>query len=73
MRLCLIFCALALAACGRDTVASVYVPADLLAPAPGWTGPPPATERALILAAAAEKRGREQANAQLAAIAQIVE
>ena len=70
-----IICALLLASCGPETrpiPAQAMIPADLLAPCPGWEGTPPATEGQLVDAAAAEKRGRERCNAQLAAIHQIV-
>lgn len=72
MRLCLIICAALLTACGRAEPVAPYVPADLLRTAPGWRGAPPATEGQLVDAAAAEKRGRELANARIEAIAQIV-
>lgn len=77
MRHCLIICALALSACGADkppstVVVRSHVPADLLRPCGGWNGPVPATEGQLILAAAAEKRGRLCANAKIEATAQIV-
>lgn len=49
------------------------VPADLLRPAPGYSGPVPRTEGQLSDALIAEARGRRQANAQLAAIAEILE
>lgn len=65
MRLCLIICAMALAGCGRDAA----VPAELLAPCPGWTGRAPETEGDLIRAALAEKGGRLCANGKLEAIA----
>lgn len=65
MRRCLIICAVALAACGRDAV----IPAELLTPCPGWTGRRPQTEGELIRAALAEKGGRECANGKLQSIA----
>lgn len=77
MRLCLICCALLLGGCmGRDGPQVVapppVVPADLLRPAPGWTGPVPMTEGQLSDALIAEARGRRQANAQIAAISEIL-
>jgi hypothetical protein len=75
MRRCLIIFAMLPAACGPDPqtiIATPPVPADLLAPAPGWTGRPPATEGQLIDAAAAEKRGRLICNGQLLTIADII-
>ena len=75
MRRCLIILALLPAACGRDPQlipAPAPVPADLLAPTPGWTGPTPSTEGQLIDAAAAEKRGRLICNGQLLTIGQII-
>lgn len=77
MRLCLICCALLLSGCmGRDAPRVVArpqpVPADLLRPAPGYAGPTPSTEGQLSDALIAESRGRRQANAQLAAISEIL-
>lgn len=70
-----IICALLLAACGREaqpvTAAPPQIPADLLKPAPGWTGPTPATDGGIIDAAWAEKRGRLQCNGQLLTISEI--
>lgn len=62
---CLIICVTLLAGCGREPP-----PVSLLdiAPCPGWTGPPPVTERGLARAAAAERAGRICANAKLAAL-----
>jgi hypothetical protein len=75
MRLCPIICALLLAACGPEvqpvTAAPPVIPADLLKPAPGWTGATPATEGAFTAAAWAEKRGRLQCNGQLLTISEI--
>jgi len=48
------------------------VPADLLRPAPGYAGPMPVTEGQLSHALVAEARGRRQANAQIAAISEIL-
>lgn len=77
MRLFPIFCALLLSGCfGSDRPQVVapppVVPADLLRPAPGWAGPVPATEGQLSDALIAEARGRRRANAQIAAIAEIL-
>ncbi|GAB1361845.1 hypothetical protein MASR1M32_10810 [Rhodobacter sp.] len=72
---CLIITALLLAACGpeaRPQPAPPAIPADLLQPCPGWRGPTPRTDGQFGDAAAAEKRGRERCNSQLAAIAAIV-
>lgn len=72
MRLFPIILAGLLSGCGAaDAPAALHIPADLLAPVPGWTGPVPRTEGQLIDAAAAEKRGRERANMQIEAIARI--
>jgi hypothetical protein len=75
MRRCLIICALLLAGCGRElppvTAAPPPIPADLLKPAPGWTGPTPYNEGTWGDAAWAEKRGRLQCNGQLLTIDQI--
>lgn len=76
MRHCLIICALLLASCGhnpaRVVVSPPPIPADLLVPCPGWTGPVPQTEGQFVDATAAERRGRMQCNAQIGAIAEIV-
>jgi hypothetical protein len=64
MRLCLIICALALAACGRDVV----VPPDMLTPCTGWQGGTPKTEGDLLRAGAAERAGRICANTKLEAV-----
>lgn len=67
MNRCLIACALLLSACGTEP-GGIVVPPDLLIPAPGWTGPAPRTAGELMDAVAAEKRGRELANARIEAI-----
>lgn len=76
MRLCLIFCALLLSACGHDgpfeEPPPSAVPEDLLRPCPGYTGPLPRTEGQLSDAVIAEARGRACANARIEAIAAIV-
>jgi len=73
MRRCLITCAALLAGCGPEVVTrpvavAPAIPAAVLAPCPGWTGPTPRTEGDLIDAALAERRGRECANARLRAV-----
>lgn len=77
MRHCLIICAALLAACGRDPVqtALVTAPVDpgLLQPCSGWTGPTPQTEGELADAMLAEKRGRLTCNAQIEAVAKILD
>ena len=70
MRLCLIIFAAALAGCGRDI--APMVPADMLAPCPGWQGRTPATEGELLRAGAAEKAGRECANLKLSGVGEIL-
>lgn len=74
MRLCLIFSMVVLASCGRDSTTFVrtHVPADLLQPEPGWTGPRPQSEVDFALAAEAEKAGRKRANAKLEAVSEIL-
>lgn len=71
-----IICALLLAACGREvpavSAAPPPIPADLLKPPAGWTGPQPATEGAWVDAAWAEKRGRLQCVGQLLTIDEII-
>ena len=48
------------------------VPADLLQPAPGYTGPVPQTEGQLSDALIAERRGRQAANRKLTTIGEIL-
>jgi hypothetical protein len=48
------------------------VPADLLQPAPGYSGPHPKTEGQLSDALVAEAEGRALANSRLEAIAKIL-
>lgn len=72
MHRCLILLLLPLAGCGVSNEPAFYVPADLLRPEPGWTGPVPTNVGQLVDAAAAEKRGRETANAKLLTIAEML-
>jgi|GEM_PF-6080038 len=76
MRLYPIIFVVLLASCGRNEPAThtqTYIPADLLTTEPGWRGPRPRTDGEFAEAAAAEKTGRERANAKLVAIKQIVD
>jgi len=66
-----------LAACGGSDQTPVVISPppvlaspDLFETCDGWTGPPPATERDLLLAAQAEIAGRRCANAKIEALAQ---
>lgn len=74
MRLFLIISLAPLVACGPEPVRVVRAPppieTGLLMPCTGWIGPTPASDRQLITAAAAEKRGREECNAKLATISE---
>lgn len=76
MRLCLLCLPLLLTGClGRETdvvIAPPRVPADLLQPAPGYSGPHPKTEGQLSDALVAEAEGRALANSRLEAIAKIL-
>lgn len=75
MRPCLIILALSLAACGpepRAIPAPAPIPADLLVPPPGWTGPTPRTEGAFADATAATLGALNQCRGQLLTIADIV-
>lgn len=73
MRLSLI-CCFVLAGCfGRDVPPASYVPADLLAPVPGWQGGPPRSEGEWVDATAAEQRGRLQCNGDKLTIAEILQ
>jgi hypothetical protein len=69
-------CALLLSACGADKIVVApiphNVPADLLMPCGGWTGPVPQTEGQYSDALVAEVRGRYCANGKLAAISEIL-
>ena len=76
MRLYPLCCLLLLTGCfGRDSEPEKpppRVPADLLQPVPGYTGPVPRTEGQLSDALIAERRGRQAANAKLATVAEIL-
>ncbi|WP_126975561.1 hypothetical protein [Frigidibacter oleivorans] len=73
MRRLILACCLLPAACGPDPAAGpVAVPADMLTPCSGWTGPAPVTQGALLRAALAEKAGRLCANDKIASIDQIL-
>lgn len=72
MKLRLMLCFVLVASCGPERSPAVYVPADLLAPPPGWQGGPPQTNGAWIDAAATEKRGLQQCTGQLLTIAEIL-
>ncbi len=76
MRLCLLCLPLLLTGCfGRETeviMGPPIVSADLLQPAPGYSGPPPRTDGELSDALIAEVRGRKLANSRIATIAEIL-
>lgn len=76
MRLCLLCCALLLIGCGADPIVVTppppKVPADLLMPCAGYTGPHPSNEGQWSDAAVAEVRGRHCANGRIKAIAEIL-
>jgi hypothetical protein len=76
MRLCLLCCALLLSGCGPDpfviTPPPRQVPADLLMPCAGYTGPLPNTEGQYSDALVAEVRGRHCANGKLGAVDEIL-
>ncbi len=77
MRLCLLGLVSLLSACvgrGSDPARSAppNVPADLLTPCAGYTGPVPTTEGQLSNALIAEAQGRSCANGQLATVAEIL-
>jgi hypothetical protein len=72
MRRLTVICLMLLAGCGRDLPPPV-VPADLLEPVPGWTGPSPKTKGALMAASLAEKRGLGQCNIDKDAIREILQ
>jgi hypothetical protein len=76
MRLYPLCCLLLLTGCfGRDSELiqpPQKVPADLLQPVLGYTGPVPQTEGQLSDALIAERRGRQAANAKLATIGEIL-
>ena len=76
MRLCLLCSLLLLTGCfGRDSEPikpPPDVPADLLQPCAGYTGPPPRTEGQISDALVAEAKGRTCANGRLATIGEIL-
>jgi hypothetical protein len=76
MRLCLLCCLLLLTGCSEPDSPLIIpppeVPADLLQPCAGYTGPIPSTEGQLSDALIAEARGRSCANARLATVAEIL-
>ncbi len=76
MRLYLISSALLLGACMRNEPEVVplppAVPADLLQPCAGYTGPVPRTEGMVADALLAEARGRACANAKLRAVGEVL-
>ncbi len=78
MRLCLLCLVSLLSACmGRDSdparLPPPNVPADLVTPCPGYTGPVPTTEGQLSNALIAEAQGRGCANGKLEAVDEILE
>lgn len=78
MRLCLLCSALLLSACSDAERAEVVisgppVPADLLSPCAGYSGPVPTTEGMFSDAIIAESRGRLCANRKLGAISEILD
>ena len=76
MRLCLLCLVSLLPGCmGRDSdpiTTPPRVPADLVTPCPGYTGPVPTTEGQLSNALVAEAKGRGCANEKLATVAEIL-
>lgn len=76
MRLFHLCCALLLSACSWNDAETILapppVPADLLKPCPGYTGPRPRTEGQFADAAVAEARGRACANGRLKTVAEIL-
>lgn len=70
MRRLTIICAVALAGCGNEPVASP-IPADMLQPCAGWTGRSPETQGELLRAALAERSGRLCANEKLESVRQV--
>ena len=78
MRLCLLCLVSLLPGCmGRgsdpDRLPPPNVPADLLTPCAGYTGPVPTTEGQLSNALIAEAQGRGCANGKLATVAEILQ
>ena len=76
MRLCHLCLVLLLSACSDrvsdPVVPPPQVPADLLQPCAGYTGPLPQTEGQISDALIAEARGRRCANGKLGAVAEIL-
>ena len=76
MRLYLLCLPLLLTGCfGRDSDSALSppkVPADLLRPCTGYTGPLPQSEGQISDALVAEARGRNCANSKLATVAEIL-
>ena len=76
MRLYPLCCLLLLTGCSDPNSPIIIpppkVPADLLQPEPGYTGPVPQTEGQLSDALIAERRSRQAANAKLTTIGEIL-
>lgn len=72
MRRLMIICAVALAGCGNEPVASP-IPPGMLQPCAGWTGRPPETQGELLRTALAERTGRLCANEKLGSIAALMQ
>lgn len=76
MRLCLLCCLPLLTACSdpdsQQIIQPPKVPADLLQPCAGYTGPVPRSEGQISDALIAEARGRDCANGKLATLAEIL-
>lgn len=68
----LIIFVLLLAGCGGDLPTPV-VPADLLEPVPGWSGPTPETQGQLVSAVIADRRALGQCNLQVETIREILQ
>ena len=75
MRLCLLCCLPLLTACLKSpdpVVVAPRIPADLLKPCSGYTGPVPQSEGQISDALIAEARGRACANGRLATVGKIL-